>query len=301
MFDFWEEAKASLQTFVRVLPGVEPFGLRPAMKARLVNLIVGLTILLAAGWAGPGARGAPVGTLERATQMYRAGNFLEAAALARRPGTAAGLTLAARATLAQGAYRSNPGECEELFKQAEGLARRAMGMDPKNGEAVRMLVIALGYIARRTSPLSAFFQGYAGKARKLIDHAMELDPRSPWGYSLLGAWHTEIVHNAGAGLAAGLYDASASSARDNYEKAVAGAPENPVIHFEYAKALVTLDMAKQKAKIRHLLSLAGKHAPRDAVETLIAAKARRAIIVLDGGKVEALLKLLYAGERPDGK
>ncbi len=262
------------------------------------KLISLLAIVVLGGWFGSGAHGAAITPMDKATGLYAAGNFLDAAALASRLKTAAGLTLAARATLAQGAYRSRPGEREALFKNAEAMARRAMRLDPKNGEAIRLLVIALGYIARRTSPISAFFQGYATEARELIGQAMRLDPLSPWGYSLLGAWHAEIVHGAGPALAATLYGANQSAALANYERAVVHAPDNPVIHFEYAKALITLDPLKQGAKIRQLLTRAGGLRARDAVETLIAARARRALALLEAGEEEALARLLYAGERP---
>lgn len=265
----------------------------PIVRGFAIRTVAGAFALLAAtGAAAQDAR------LERALAIYAAGDFAGAARLAGQLKTSAGLTLAARATLARAAYKAPPDARRRLFHHAETLARAALQRDGENAHTLRLLVIALGYIARGTEPVSAFFKGYASEAKVLIARARSVEPDSPWVHSLIGAWHAEIVHAAGKPLAMTLYGASVKDARAAYERALSLAPANPVIRFEYAKALLQMLGAKAEAQARRHLAVAARAVPRDAFERLVSEKARHALGALKAGDGKTLNRILDIDAKP---
>jgi tetratricopeptide (TPR) repeat protein len=242
-----------------------------------------LTILASVAMAATSSAAPPDQELRRAEGLYKTGDFRAAARIAESVPSVRGQTLAARATLAVADYATAPADRPVLYGKAARLARTAIEYDPQKAEAYRYLVIALGHIARTRTPLEAFFEGYADEGRRLIDRAMMLEPESPWGYAVLGAWHTEVVAVAGAALAKFLYDASAERAKVAFETAIRLEPDNPVLRFEYAQALVRLGGPGSAAAARNQWAAAAEMTPRDAVETIVTSRARRA---LEAGSAE---------------
>ena len=224
--------------------------------------------------------------LKRAERLFTAGHFEAAARIAESLPSAKGQTLAARAMLAHAAYSTPAAERLERYREAARLARTAIDFDAEKAEAYRYLVIALGHVARGGSPLTAFLEGYAGEARGLIDRALALEPDNPWVHAVLGAWHAEIVAAAGAALANVLYDASAEQAMVAFKTAIRMEPGNPVLHFEYAQALVRLGGSGTDTLARDQLATAAGTTPRDAVETIVTTRARRALEALSDGDRE---------------
>jgi len=82
-------------------------------------------------------------------------------------------------------------------KAAMADAEKAMALDPNNAEAHLMKVAALGILARGMSKMKSFRKGIAGKSRKHIETALELDPQSAWARAMLGMWHLETIRRGG--------------------------------------------------------------------------------------------------------
>jgi len=243
-------------------------------KARV---ICWLTIAVSIATVATSSAALPDKELRRAERLYETGEFIAAARIAESVPSARGQTLAARATLAVADFTAPPADRPGLYDKAARLARTAIDYDTQKAEAYRYLAIALGHIARTLTPLEAFFEGYADEGRRLIDQAMTLEPDSPWTYALLGAWHAEIVAAAGATLADFLYDASAEKAVAAFETAVRLQPENPILHFEYAQALIRLGGSGSGAAASIQLAIAAASSPQNAAEMIVTARARRAL------------------------
>jgi predicted Zn-dependent protease len=88
---------------------------------------------------------------------------------------------------------------------------------------------------------------------------------------------------AGAALAEFLYDASAERAKVAFETAIRLEPDNPILRFEYAQALVRLGGPGSAAAARNQWAVVAEMTPRDAVETIITSRARR---TLEAGSAE---------------
>jgi tetratricopeptide (TPR) repeat protein len=248
------------------------------------NVIWWLTILVSVAMGPTSSAAPPEEELARAERLYMTGDFIAAARIAESVPSVRGQTLAARAMLAHAAYVAPPAERLGRYREAARLARTAIDYDAGKAEAYRYLVIALGHVARDRSLLVAHFEGYADEGRRLIDRALTLEPDSPWGHAVLGAWHTEVVAEAGAALAEYLYDASAERAKVAFETAIRLEPDNPVLRFEYAQAVVRLGGPGSAAAARNQLAAVVEMTPRDAVETIVTSRARRA---LEEGSAEA--------------
>ncbi len=253
---------------------------------RAAAVVLGL-MMLAVAWRGPAA--AP---LDEATALYRRGDFLAAAVRARAVDGGEGLTLAARALLAHAAYQATPEVRSREVADAESLARAAMAADPVNAQAVRLLVVALGYRAREVAPLTALFRGYVGESRSLLERAHALEPDSGWLDAVRGGWHAEIVRTAGPVLAESLFGATTAAARANFARAMERLPDDPVVRFECGRAMLALeDPALDGIGVQALEDALGLPA-RDAFEDLVQDRARRLLAAVRAGDRAAARQIM---------
>jgi tetratricopeptide (TPR) repeat protein len=230
---------------------------------------VGLALLLAL------AAGAGAADLERAEALYREGALLEAAALARRQGGAAGLSLAARATLVEATYRAPKGQKPELFERAADDARQALARDPDNVDALLELALALGNIADLADPLVAHLNGYAKESRELLERARVLAPDDAWALGLLGIWHLQVVRRASPPLAEALYDASEEAGVDLCAKAVSLAPAALALRYGCTVSRLELDPEAHVAEALRELKEISDMPVHDVSEALVRDQARR--------------------------
>ncbi|MCE9649887.1 MAG: hypothetical protein K8R18_09725 [Parvibaculum sp.] len=245
------------------------------MTTRLSAIAFSLAALL---WSF--AASASAQDMIAARAAFERGDFDEAAMLARPLSTPEGLTLAARAALAEGDFVASPQERRRTFLQAETDARAAIARDPQNIEGHLYLALALGFLGRLDGSLAAHFAGYAEEARKHIDRALVLDPESAWAHALLGGWNLEIVRDGGM-LGETIYGASLDKGLSAYRRALEIEPGNAAIAYQYALQLLALGGAPHRAEALHSLSRALKPKPEDAVETLARRRARRLKLALD--------------------
>jgi tetratricopeptide (TPR) repeat protein len=229
-------------------------------------------------WSFAASASAPDMIAARAA--FERGDFAEAATLARPLSTPEGLSLAARAALAEGDFVSSPPERRRTFLQAETDARAAIARDPQNIEGHLYLALALGFLGRMDGSLAAHFAGYAEEARKHIDRALVLDPESAWANALSGGWNLEIVRDGGM-LGETIYGASLDKGLAAYRRALEIEPGNAAIAYQYALQLLALGGAPHRAEVLRALSRALKPKPEDAVEILARRRAQRLKLALD--------------------
>lgn len=233
-------------------------------------------------------------TIEQARALYDAGNFLAAAAMAEAAGGSAGLTLAARATLAHYAYVDRAAASAEIFTRANAMADQAVKLDPRNIEAHLQAAVALGYRGRMSGPLPAHFAGYAKDARAHMLAALAIEPDNAWAHALLGAWHMEIVRKGGGFMARSLYGAKLDEGLRLYRRGLELGPKNLVLHYEFGLALAAQDAGRFALDAARHERIALALPPKNAFERLAQARAQALLdALLSGGKAQ-LRRLITA-------
>jgi len=218
-----------------------------------------------------------------ALERFDAGRFRSAAEIAASLGSADGFALATRATAARATYLATGEERLRLFEQAADYARRALELDPDHIEANLQLVISLGQLSRSIDPLQAYFAGHASEAKERLEAVLARAPDNAYAHAIFGAWHTEIVANAGSVLAESLYSASAERALEEFEMARELDPDNLLVLTESANALLRLGGAAYERKARAFLDKAMTIRPRTALQWLARRRASQLSKDLESG------------------
>jgi hypothetical protein len=246
-----------------------------------MKLILGL--LFAAGLAAADAR------TDAAKQLYDAGKYPQAEAAGVAENNAEGFTIAARAILAREAMGQ---PCLDCLKRAEADARRAITDDPNLPDAHTYLAATLGYEGRIVGIITARLDNYPEEAKANIDAALKIDPHNGRALAARGGWNIEVVRAGGATLASLLYGASLAVGQSEFERAFAAAPENLVLHYQYALVLSGYDpkrfhdiIAEQSAR-----AIAGK--PATAYDAFAQGRARELLDALDHDDSETFAKLV---------
>lgn len=224
------------------------------------------------------------------------GAFLEAASLGEAQGRADDLALAARALLAEavtGDPTGDPADIAVLLARAEANARRALAADPSNTEARLQLAVAIGMKGRRAPIAEAVRHGYAGEGRVLVRAAIADAPREAWGHALEGGWNLEVVRRGGS-VGAAYYGASVRAGRAAFERARALAPDDAIIAYQYAVALLELDPERYGDEATRLLAAASACRPGDAFEMRVKAKAASVATALSARGPDAAVRLATA-------
>jgi tetratricopeptide (TPR) repeat protein len=222
--------------------------------------------------------------------LYQAGQFSKAEAAGIAQNDAQGLAVAARAVLADDMMREQP--CLECLKRAEDLARRAIAADPKIPEGHIYLAAAIGYEARIIGNLAAQSKGYASEAKRELDAALAIDPNDPWALAAMGSWHIEIVRSGGPTLARWLFGARVDSGQDYYSKAIAAAPSNLVIRYQYALTLAAYNLGDYQKDVEKELAHAVACTSSSTYEAFAKTRARELLDALKRGDTETVGRLV---------
>lgn len=217
------------------------------------------------------ALSAPLASAQTAGEAYEQGAFLAAATLAEADGGADDLALAARALLAE-VVTGDPADMDALLVRAETNARRALTVDADNVEARLQLAVAIGMQGRRATIGEAMRKGYAHEGRTLVRAAVRDAPREAWAHALDGGWNLEVVRRGGL-MGAAYFGASVAAGRAAFERARRLAPDDPLIAYQYAVALLELDAARYGADALELLEAARMCRAGDAFERRVQARA----------------------------
>ncbi|MEE9544082.1 MAG: hypothetical protein V3V55_00610 [Rhodospirillales bacterium] len=230
---------------------------------------------------------------DECVRLYESGKYLDAASLAATADTASGIALAARATLVHAIYVADPAQRAAEVQRGEDLARKALSIDPGHIEAHLQLVIALHQKTLATTPISAYFRGYATEALSHLKTVLRLDPDNPWAHLLLGGWHFEIVRLAGPVVAGILFEAELTDGRAAFAKAIALMPGSIVPRYEFARVLLLNDTDTNRTEAAHLLRAALQATPTDYLDKMIATRAGALLDAMKSGSSVALSRALH--------
>lgn len=232
--------------------------------------------------------------LDAARAAFTAGDFLNAARLAREGESADAYALAARAELAQGEFYAAPEDRRTLFADAEADARRAVALAPDRAEGHLYLAVALGFIGRLDGNIAAHFAGLAHDARSHIDRALALDPDNAWGHALDGGWNLEIVRGGGL-IGETIYGASFDKGIAAYRRALELEPDNAAIAYQFSLQLLSTNAATYRDETYRALVRALKSKDESAVEKLARRRAQRLKLALDTKDMRVLRAILREG------
>jgi tetratricopeptide (TPR) repeat protein len=160
-----------------------------------------------------------------------------------------------------------------LLTEAAGLCEAAGAARPQDANAHYLLAFSLGRYAQKISVAKALADGLAGRVKRALDRALELEPRHVEAHVASGAYHAEVIHSIGAILGGLTFGASEAEALKHYRKALALFPESPIVRLEYARGLLLVDGSK-KGEAKKLLAHAAKLEAADAAERLDVEHAR---------------------------
>ncbi|WP_300376241.1 hypothetical protein [Henriciella sp.] len=208
---------------------------------------------------------------DRVEEAFDAGRFLEAAEAARTLGGPDNEARAARALLADVVVSSTP--APERLDEAERLARKALEAEPRHIEARLQLAFALSLKSRWMSTSEALDRGYGGTARDLVTSVLEDDPDNVYGNGFMAVWNIEVMRRGGR-LGAVWMGASMNKARSYYAHAIESGASSPSLHWQYARALATLNADKYRDDIMASLERAGEARAPTALDALMQTRAR---------------------------
>jgi hypothetical protein len=225
---------------------------------------------------------------ESGFELWRSGKYEQAIASGVADKTPAGATLAARAALSQLMLHIPP--CLECARRAEQLARDAIKADPTAPAAHVYLAVALGYEARIVGALAAARDGLARQSRHELEAALHAEPQNALALATLGGWHIDTVRIAGSFLASLTYGATSDEGMKQFSAAIARAPDDPVIAYQYALELASYDPSRYRALIATTLARALADAPRSAFEQESCQRAAALLNLLKGQDAEAFAR-----------
>jgi len=213
--------------------------------------------------------------------IYAAGRYEDAMKAGAAAGTAAGLTVAARAALADATTRGEP--CLECLRRAEDFASKAVAADPRLADAHVYLAVAMGYEARIVCPVWARAHNYPGRAKDELDRALTLDPNSPWALGALGGWNVEVVRTGGERLASWIYGATIDDGIAAFAAAFKSAPDNLSVRYQYALSLSGYDTDRFRHEIDDALARVAKEKAATAYEAIAKKRAAELALLLKSG------------------
>ncbi len=237
------------------------------MKNLLAAPAIMIVATFAAFFAGSISYAAPD---EAAYTRFVSGAFDEAAEAAASAAGAENLALAARATNAKAYLETDNKAARRAAKRALKYAEQAIEDNPALVEGHLQAAISYALRGARMSPVRAFLSGTAGKARKLLDHALTLDPENAWALSSSGAWHLEVARRAGSGR----YGSDPAVGFEQFADARAAEPENLLIAYEAALRLLAYDEPSVRENGLAALHDAVTLAPQNAFESSVQKRAK---------------------------
>jgi len=238
------------------------------MESRLVNLVarLGLGMVFALAFA-------PLAVADEAAAeaAFVRGEYDTALTELSDSKTADALAFRARALLAEA--MSGPADPpEDVLHRALDDANVALIMDPAHAEGRLQRVIALSLILRPMSTREARKTGWAEEARDLARGVLEDEPGNVYAHGFLSVWNLEVV-NRGGRIGAMIMGAGVSDGRDHYEAAIAAAPDEASVHWQWARALAALNARKYRDEVLSALDAALAAAVDSELERVMQARA----------------------------
>lgn len=215
--------------------------------------------------------------LQTAWVEFHAGAFARAIELGGSLG-ALGACVANRAAAVESLYtRSAEKTVTDMLLAAVARGEQAAVMLPDYPNTHYTLALVMGRYSQRISILKAIAEGLAARVKTHLERALSLEPRHAEAHVALGLYHAEIVHKLGGLVASVTYGVSAREAIKHFRQAVQLAPRSPIVHMEYAYALLLLDAERHRDEAEKLYQEAAACEPLDAMEALDVARAKQGV------------------------
>ncbi|HVS75314.1 MAG TPA: hypothetical protein VHE11_00145 [Steroidobacteraceae bacterium] len=249
----------------------------PWPDARLIGALAKRHAQLGSVVAAGGGATVVAQTLQEAWRQFHAGAFARAISTGAELG-ALGASVANTAAAVDSLYSTrSPAQLLKGLEAAVARGERAAIELPDQLNVHYTLALVLGRYSQRISILKALAAGLAGKVREHLERTLALDARHAEAHVAFGLYHAEIVNKLGS-IAAGLtYGATAGTALEHFRRAVALAPDSPIIRMEYAHGLLLLDANRHQGEARTLYEQAAACEPADEMERLDVARAKRGL------------------------
>ncbi|MEL7109320.1 MAG: hypothetical protein AAGJ68_08435 [Pseudomonadota bacterium] len=221
---------------------------------------------------------------------FSEGRYSEAASVANQTQTPDNLAFAARSLLAEAISTPDFIPSPVLLDQAQLLAEEALAEAPHHIEARLQLAIALSLKTRPMSMRAIRKSGYGDRAKDLVDSVLVDEPSNTYAHGFLSVWHIEVRRRGGA-IGASIMGASVKHARQHYQAAVKLDPDDASVHWQYARALTSLNAKKYREDIDQALAKAALCSSNSALEDVMksrAAKLQAALGTKTRKEIEAL-------------
>jgi len=209
-----------------------------------------------------------------AEMAFNDGRYGEVADVLLTATDADALALQARALLAEAISVPEPPLSSDLIAAAEVKASEAIAADPAHIEGRLQLAIALSLKARPLSNATAMRKGYGGKAKRLVESVLKDDPTNHYAHGFMSIWHLEVMQRGGR-FGGSLLGASVKKARFHYEQVQITGNHDPAAHWQYARALASLNAKRYKQEIMDVLTRAIEAPHKTQLERVMQARARR--------------------------
>jgi tetratricopeptide (TPR) repeat protein len=243
---------------------------------------------------------AQAGTLEEARALYGSGDYDQAVEVASSLGTADGYGLAARSLLGKVNLQSRKERKMSDINQAIDLSKKALELEPDHLEGHLQLASSYGIKGRAISMFRAQMAGLPEKSLFHLTKGTEIKPESGWCWAFVGAWHLEIVRNAGPGVGRTLYGATTKEGIEAFDHSLTLDPDNPTLPFQYALILLTIDPYGNKSRGIDLLQQTTAIQVVDHQDIATVARAETLLKAVKQDSIKEVMKLLadYQGLKP---
>ena len=186
---------------------------------------------------------------------------------------------AARVLLSEAISADGPPPAD-LLQRALDEANLAIARQPGHVEGRLQKAIALSLIIRPMSLSEVRHNGWGDEARDLAEAVLAEDLANPYAHGFLAVWNVEVVRRGGT-IGAMVMGAGIGRARDHYRAAAASAPGDAALHWQWARALASLNARKYRAEIEAALDAGLAAGVESDLERVMQTRARALKQVLD--------------------
>jgi len=219
-------------------------------------------------------------SLQEAWRCYHLGDFAKAVNIGLEMGGEGTVPAAFAGTIYAQYIEQDEGKKSEIFKAVMDWCEKAIADGHSSANLHYIFAVAMGRYSQFISMIEALAQGFGGRMKEQVDRCIELDDEHAEGHVTLGAWNAELSDKAGAMMAKMLYGATKDGAFENYDRALAIAPDSPVPYIEYAAGLEILFGDAKKDEVIARLEAAMEKPAVDAMQRLDQEKARKHLVTL---------------------
>lgn len=206
--------------------------------------------------------------LQEAWRLYHRGDFQQAAELGLSLGVL-GYSVANKATYVYTTYFvEDKNQQLELYQTIMKRAEKAAQLIPDHANSHYFGASALGRYSQLISVAKAVTEGLAGKTKRMLDTALQIEPKNAEAHVASGLYHAEIIDKLGSMVGKLTYGAKKESGIEHFEKAMKNAPNSPIVYMEYANALLMLFGKKKVDEATEAYEKAANMKPVEAMEFL---------------------------------